>query len=114
MSKKLLTTPRSRVRAAIRQLFLRSRERAAALKRESNTCQTCKRKASKAKGKEFDVQVHHIDGIGNWESIIDMIFEEILCSPSLLEVLCLSCHDLRHGKACHAKEHKTGGIRDVI
>jgi predicted HNH restriction endonuclease len=114
VSKKLLTTPRSRVRAAIRQLFLRSRERAAALKRESNTCQTCKRKASKAKGKEFDVQVHHIDGIGNWESIIDMIFEEILCSPSLLEVLCLSCHDLRHGKACHAKEHKTGGIRDVI
>ena len=35
MGKKLLTTPRSRVKAALRQVWLRSRERAAALKREA-------------------------------------------------------------------------------
>lgn len=96
MGKKLLTTPRSRVRAALRQLFLRSRERAAALKREQNTCQKCHRKASKAKGKEFDVQVHHLEGIGNWELIIDLVFKELLCHPDMLEVLC---------KACHGEEH---------
>jgi predicted HNH restriction endonuclease len=99
MGKKLPNTPRSRVRAALRQLWLRSRERAAALKREGNTCQICKRKASKAKGKEFSVEVHHIDGICNWDKLIDLVFEQLLCDPSLLEVLC---------KECHEKEHENG------
>jgi len=96
MGKKLATTPRSRVRAALRQLFLRSRERAAALKREGNRCQQCHRKASVAKGKEVKVEVHHLQGIGNWDKIINMVFEELLCSPDLLEVLCKECHDNEH------------------
>ncbi len=74
MSKRLPNTPRSTVRAALRQLWLRSRERAAALKRDQYTCQVCGRKQSKAKGKEFDVQVHHKDGIGNWEQVIDSVY----------------------------------------
>jgi len=92
-SRKLPTTPRSKVRSALRQLFLRSRERAAALKRDSYTCQSCGRKQSKAKGKEFDVQVHHVEGIGNWEMVIDTVFDELLCSPDKLRVLCPECHE---------------------
>lgn len=97
MGKRLSTTPRSKVRAAIRQLFLRSRERAAALKREKYTCQSCLVKQSKAKGKEQKVEVHHKEGIGNWETIIDHIFSEILCDPLKLEVLCPDCHKKKGG-----------------
>ena len=68
--KRLPNTPRSKVRAALRQLWLRSRERAAALKREKYTCQRCGVKQSKAKGKEQKVEVHHKEGIGNWEIVI--------------------------------------------
>lgn len=98
MGKKQPNTPKSRVRACLRQLWLRSRERAAALKRESNTCQCCKRKASKAKGKEFGVEVHHKHGILNWDAIFELIYEQLLCDPALLEVLCESCHDTQHPK----------------
>ena len=96
MGKKLATTPRSRVRAALRQLWLRSRERAAALKAAGNCCQGCQRKASVAVGKEFKVQVHHLEGIGNWEKVIDLVFEEILCDPSKLRPLCRECHEKEH------------------
>jgi hypothetical protein len=92
LGKRLLTTPRSRVRAAIRQLFLRSRERAACMKAAQYTCADCGVKQSKAKGREVAVECHHRDGIGNWEKVIDLIFDEILCSPDRLEVLCKECH----------------------
>lgn len=98
MGKKKPNTPRSRVKAALRQVWLRSRERAAALKRESNTCQCCKRKASKAKGKEFKVEVHHLDGILNWDKILTLIYDQLLCDPSHLEVLCKECHLEKHEK----------------
>jgi len=98
MGKRLPNTPRSKVRAALRQLWLRSRERAAALKREKYTCQRCGVKQSKAKGKEQKVEVHHKEGIGNWEIVIDAIIAEILCDPSNLEVVCPNCHDKEHGK----------------
>lgn len=96
MGKKLPNTPRSKVRNALRQLWLRSRERAAALKREKYTCQRCGVKQSKAKGKEQKVEVHHKEGIGNWEIVIDAIIAEILCDPSNLEVVCPNCHDKEH------------------
>lgn len=92
MGKRLPTTPRSKVRASIRQLWLRSRERAAALKREGYTCQRCGKKQSVAKGREQKIEVHHKHGICNWERVIDLIFAEILCDPSNLEVLCPECH----------------------
>lgn len=93
MGKRLPTTPRSRVRAALRQLWLRSRERAAALKRDGYTCQRCNRKQSKAKGKEFAVQVHHKQGVVNWEQVIDYVQASLLCGPEHLETLCIECHD---------------------
>jgi predicted HNH restriction endonuclease len=81
MGKKLPTTPRSRVRAALRQLFLRSRERAACLKAAGYKCAHCGVKQSTAKGKVQKIQCHHMFGIGNWEKVIDEIFSEILCAP---------------------------------
>lgn len=92
MGRRLPTTPRSRVRAAIRQVWLRSRERLAALKRDEYTCQCCGKKQSRAKGREISVQVHHTKRIANWERVIDMVFEEILCDPAHLETLCDDCH----------------------
>ena len=92
MGKKSLYTPRSRVKNALRQLWLRSRERADALKRDKYTCQSCLRKASVAKGKEFKVQVHHLDGI-DWEDMVNLVYAHILVSPSKLTVLCKKCHD---------------------
>jgi len=91
MGKRLPTTPRSKVKAALRQLWLRSRERAAALKRDSYTCQECGKKQSKAKGKEQAVEVHHLNGI-EWENIIDYIFRHLLVSPDALETVCPECH----------------------
>ena len=92
MGKKLLTTPRSRVKSAIRQLWLRSRERAAAIKREHNTCEHCGVKGSVAKGREVKIEVHHRDGILEWDKVIDYVFRHVLVSPDNLEVLCRECH----------------------
>ena len=85
-------TPRSRIRACLRQLWLRSRERAAAIKRDKYTCQKCGAKQSKAKGKEVKVEVHHKEGI-DWDMIIDLIQANILQTPEDLETLCKHCHD---------------------
>ena len=95
MGKKKPYTPQSRITSAIRQLWLRSRERAAALKREKNTCQRCHRKQTMAKGKEFKVQVHHIGGI-DWKGIADIVRERVLIHPDGLEVLCKDCHEAEH------------------
>lgn len=92
MGRRSIGTPRSRVRNALRMMWLRSRERAAAIKREQNTCQRCGKKGSVAKGREVKTQVHHTLGIGNWEKVIDLIYAELLCDPSLLKVLCVDCH----------------------
>ena len=97
MGKKKPETPRSRVRSAIRQLWMRSREHAKALKDSGYSCSRCGVKKSVAKGKEQKVEVHHREGgIGNWEAVIDLIFSEILCSPDKLEVLCPDCHQAMH------------------
>ena len=105
MGRKLLTTPRSRVRAALRQLWLRSRERAACLKAAKYCCADCKCKQSKAKDKEFKVQVHHKFGIGNWEKVINLIYEELLCDPSLMEVLCVDCHKQKHKEEAECQKN---------
>lgn len=98
-SRKLPTTPRSRVRSALRQVWLRSRERALCLKLAGNRCERCGVKASKAKGREVGVQVHHRAGhIGSWEAVIDLVFEELLVDPQFLEAICEQCHKAEHGK----------------
>lgn len=92
MKKDKTKTPTSRIRSNLRKLWLRSRERALALKIQSYTCQKCGVKQSKAKGKEQKVEVHHKEGVGNWNKLIELIKEELLCSPDKLEVLCPECH----------------------
>jgi predicted HNH restriction endonuclease len=104
MSRKKPQTPRSRVKNALRQVFLRSRERALALRLADYTCQQCGKHSSTAKGREVKVQVHHKDGIANWEKVIDEVFKELLCEPSRFEVLC---------KECHEKLHKGGDLNDA-
>lgn len=85
-------TPRSQVRQALRLLSLRSRERATALKRDGYCCQSCGMKQSKRKGMEVSVEVHHLDGI-EWEKLIDIVYEMLLCDPDRLQTLCKDCHD---------------------
>ena len=91
MGKKLANTPRSRVKSAFRLLWMRSRERAAALKAANYCCHECGAKQSRAKGKEVYLEVHHKDGI-KWDAIIAYIYKHLLPNPSRLEVLCTSCH----------------------
>jgi hypothetical protein len=98
MGKKLKYTPRSRIRAALRQLFLRSRERAEAEKRDNRTCQCCGKKKSVAKGKEVKIVVHHKNGILNWDKLIDAVYQYLLCDSSNMEVLCVDCHKKEHLK----------------
>ncbi len=86
-------TPRSRIKGMLRQIFLRSAERAATLKRDNYTCQKCFRKQTKKKGQELKVQIHHKDGIDFWDEIIEMIYNKLLCDPEKLETLCRECHD---------------------
>lgn len=92
MSKKLPSTPRSKVRAALRQLSLRSRERAAAMKREHYTCERCGVKQSKAKGHEVAVEGHHKSGRIDWDFIIDEVFRVLLVPQEEWEILCTECH----------------------
>jgi hypothetical protein len=92
MGKRLPNTPRSKVRNALRQLFLRSRERAACAKAAQYTCRKCGRKQSKAKGREVAIEVHHKEGILHWDFLIDLIYVELLCDPSKMECLCVDCH----------------------
>lgn len=105
MGKKLPTTPRSRIRAALRQVWLRSRERAAALKRAKYCCERCGVKASVAKDRVVKLHVHHKGHVTNWDKIIDLVFEELLCDPQFLEVLCV--------EKCHKEEHSNGKTDEV-
>jgi len=93
MGKRQTNTPRSQIRSALRRLFLRSRERAAALKRDKYTCQCCGLKQSRAKGREVFVEVHHKEGVVNWNIIFDLIFTYLLCPADKLITLCKKCHD---------------------
>lgn len=92
MGKKQPHTPKSQVKSALRQLWLRSRERASAIKRDNYTCQDCGAKQSRAKGKEVYVEVHHLNGI-SWQKIEEYIYRHLLVDPKNLETLCKSCHE---------------------
>jgi len=96
MGKKLPHTPNSRIKSALRQVFLRSRERAAVLKEAGYTC-GCGKKQSRAKGKEVYIEVHHKKGIDNWQEIYNCIRENLLNKEDMI-VLCKDCHDDEHAK----------------
>lgn len=89
MGKKLPYTPNSQIRSALRKLFLRSRERQAALKRDAYTCVECGKKQSVAKGREVKVVVDHKEGVCNWDEMFACIRKNLLCDPSLLRTLCV-------------------------
>jgi len=88
-----MRTPRSRIKGMLRQIFLRSRERNETLTRDNYTCQKCFKKQTKKKGQEFKVEVHHKKGIGVWDNIIEMIYDQLLCDPEDLQTLCRDCHE---------------------
>jgi 5-methylcytosine-specific restriction endonuclease McrA len=93
MKKKSETTSKTQIVRQLRILWLRSRERATALQRDNYCCVDCGVKQSKAKGKEQQVHVHHKKGVCNWDKIIEVLREELLCDPKDLETLCPYCHD---------------------
>ncbi len=96
-------TPTSQIVSALRRLWLRSRERAYAIKRDNYTCQKCGRKQSRAKGREVYVEVHHLDGV-QWEELIQLVRDRLLVSPDRLQTLCSDCHGAAHEKGTEAGE----------
>jgi len=92
------TTPKSKIRHALRLLWMRSRERGEALRNTGYCCSVCGKKQSKAKGRECSLDVHHLSGVGNWDRIFRVIYEELLVTPDKLAPLCGLCHDEIHKK----------------
>jgi len=86
-----MRTPRNRIVGELRRLFVKSVERSEALKRDNYTCCICKRKQSKKKGFELAIHVHHINEI-DWDNIIDLIQDRLLCDSDMLQTLCIDCH----------------------
>lgn len=50
-------------------------------------------KQSRAKGREMKVEVHHVEGVLNWELMFDYVYRHLLCDPKYLETLCKECHE---------------------
>ena len=86
-------TSRAKIKGHLRQMWVRSYERAEAMKRDKYSCQKCGIKQSKKKGVEVSVQVHHKEGIDIWDNIIELITQHILCDPNKLQTLCNECHN---------------------
>lgn len=86
-----MRTSRSRIKGELRRLFVKSAERNEAMKRDNYTCQTCFRKKSVKKGSEVSVECHHENEI-DWDKLIDIIQQVLLCDPSLLHCQCVECH----------------------
>lgn len=84
-------TPRATIKGRLRQLFLMSNERNAALKRDNYTCVKCNKKQSQKKGHVVKIHVHHKQGI-KWDNIISLIQQQLLCPVDMLEVMCVDCH----------------------
>lgn len=80
--KNVTITPRYRIVAMLRKLWLWSPERRAALKRDKQ-CLTC--------GSTESLQVHHCVH-PDWTHIIEIIQKELLCDVSKLETHCKDCH----------------------
>ena len=97
MGKKKPYTPNSRITAAFRQLWMRSRERAKALKSTGYCCAKCGAKQSKAKGKEIKIEVHHNPPI-DWSGLRELTRERLLDVAQI--PLCKKCHKEEHEKTC--------------
>ena len=86
-------TPRSKIKNALRRLWMQSRERAAALKSTGYCCSDCGVKQSTAKGREVKLEVHHEPQI-DWTGLTQLIAERILESPQ--RPVCKECHKKAH------------------
>lgn len=98
---KSFSTPRGRVKNALRLLSLRCRERAEAMKRAGYACGRCGAKKCTAAGREVRVEAHHCDPIAAENAmnrIIDMVFEYVLVPPERWEIMCQECHTKEHAK----------------
>jgi hypothetical protein len=96
MGRRLPSTPRSKVKQALRRLSLQSRERTQALKLAGYCCARCGIKQSRAQGREVYVEAHHRSGGIPWERLIDLVFELLLVPPEEWEILCKECHEGEH------------------
>lgn len=96
VSRKKPVTPNSLIRDHLRRLWLRCRERSAALKATGYCCTKCGAKNSKAAGRECLVEVHHAEHEPNWERIFRVLREELLQPAENLMPLCVACHDAEH------------------
>ena len=96
MGKRLKYTPNSKLRSALRVVWMRSRERAEALKNTGYCCAVCGVKQSVAKGAEVRLDVHHVNHTVNWDRIFRVIREELLTPPETLAPLCKECHKKQH------------------
>ena len=86
-------TSRAKIKGHLRQMWVRSYERATAMKRDKYCCTKCHIKQSQKKVAEVKIQVHHKEGIDIWDEIINLIEEHLLCDPDKLETLCEDCHE---------------------
>jgi len=95
MGIRLPYTPNSKIKHALRIIWMRSRERAQALKNTGYCCSVCGIKQSVAKGREVKLDVHHLDGIA-WDGLCQLIRDRLLQSPDRLTPLCDACHTAMH------------------
>ena len=91
MGTRLPYTPNSRIRQALRLLWMRSRERSEALKDTGYCCSVCGIKQSAAKGREVRLDVHHLEPV-DWTGLFDEIRRRLLHKPERLAPLCEKCH----------------------
>jgi len=91
MGAKLPYTPNSKIRQALRILWMRSRERSTALKNTGYCCSVCGIKQSVAKGREVKLAVHHCRSI-DWDGLFDEIRRRLLHDPKDLAPVCKGCH----------------------
>lgn len=95
MGRRLPYTPNSKIRQALRILWMRSRERSTALQNTGYCCSMCGVKQSQAKGREQRLIVHHTEPV-NWDGLFDEIRRRLLHDPVKLAPVCPDCHDKLH------------------
>jgi hypothetical protein len=44
------------------------------------------------------VEVHHLDGVTNWDELFRVVRDFLLCDPANMETLCEKCHKEETGK----------------
>jgi predicted HNH restriction endonuclease len=88
---------KTRVRSALRRLWMISPERSDCLRAWGYKCADCGAKQSVAKGRECKLDVHHLDGI-DWGEVKGNDVTQLFPDPSRLVPLCKACHKARHAK----------------